>query len=283
MGSRLMVRKKKPPVSELKALAKEYRKGILGVIFEAGSGHPGGSLSLVEILIGLYHYKMNVYPKDPEREDRDIFILSKGHCCPALYVTLAGCGFFPKEELPRFRKLGSFLQGHAHKGVPGVELSTGSLGQGLSVANGWALASKMDNDPRRVYCVIGDGEINEGQIWEAAMFAGFKRLDNVCAILDRNMIQQDGPTEKIKDLEPVGAKWKACGWKVIEIDGHDIEAVMDALDKAGRTKGKPAIIIANTVKGKGVSFMENSFPWHGKAPGREEYEKALKEIDSAAL
>ncbi|MDP8263105.1 MAG: transketolase [Candidatus Ancaeobacter aquaticus] len=270
---------KKPDIAELTELARQTRRTILEVLHEAGSGHPGGSLSLVEILIGLYHYKLRYDPKNPEFNDRDIFILSKGHCCPVLYTVLAKCGFFPEEELMKFRKLGAMLQGHTHRGVPGVELSTGSLGQGLSVANGWALAAKMDNHARRVYCVIGDGEMNEGQIWEAAMTASFRKLDNVCAILDKNKVQQDGPTEKIKNLDPVADKWKACGWEVIEIAGHKIEEVLNALDKAETIKGKPTIIIADTIKGKGVSFMEGQFTWHGKAPSEEELAAALKELE----
>lgn len=268
----------RPELSALKDLARRFRKEILQVIHEAGSGHPGGSLSLVEILIALYFYKLRVDPQNPHRKDRDILILSKGHCCPALYVALAERGFFPKGELRNFRKLGALLQGHAYAGVPGVELSTGSLGQGLSVANGWALASKMDKADRRVYCILGDGELDEGSVWEAFMTAGFRKLDNVCAIIDRNMVQQDGQTFKIKDLESVSLKIRSCGWEVIDVDGHDANAVMDALDKAETIKGKPTCLIAKTVKGKGVSFMEYHPDWHGKAPNKEELERALKEL-----
>lgn len=245
----------------------------------AGSGHPGGSLSSVEILIALYYYKFRHNPKDPKWEDRDKFVLSKGHCCPALYTVLAHRGFFPKEELLTFRKLGSRLQGHAYRGVPGVESSTGSLGQGLSIANGLAMAAKYDGKNSRVYCLMGDGEMDEGQIWEAAMAASFRRLDNLCGILDRNQVQQDSWTREIKDLEPMKDKWIACGWHVCEVDGHNVKAVMDALDEAEGVKGKPSIILAHTVKGKGVSFMENKAEWHGKAPNKKELEEALKELD----
>ncbi|HRZ87062.1 MAG TPA: transketolase [bacterium] len=268
----------RPDINTLTALARQFRRDIVTTVFGAGSGHPGGSLSMVEIVIALYCYKLRIDPKDPSWPDRDIFILSKGHCSPALYVALAHRGFFPKEELSRFRKLGALLQGHAYRGVPGVELSTGSLGQGLSVANGWALASRLDKSARRVYCILGDGEIDEGQVWEAAMSAGFRKLDNVCAILDRNRVQQDGLTEKVKDLAPVSDKFRSCGWNVIDVDGHDISQVMDALDGAEAAKGKPTLINAATVKGKGVSFMELNPDWHGKAPSREELERALKEI-----
>jgi transketolase len=268
----------RPDIGQQKDLARRFRKEILQVIHEAGSGHPGGSLSLVEILIALYFYKLRVDPGNPRWKERDILILSKGHCCPALYVALAERGFFPKDELKSFRKLGALLQGHAYAGVPGVELSTGSLGQGLAVANGWALASRMDESSRRVYCILGDGEMDEGSVWEAFMTSGFRKLDNVCAVVDRNMVQQDGQTFKIKDLESVSLKIRSCGWEVIDVDGHDANAVMDALDKAETIKGKPTCLIAKTVKGKGVSFMEYHPDWHGKAPNKEELERALKEL-----
>jgi transketolase len=262
----------------LEGIAKGIRKDILTTIYQAGSGHPGGSLSCVEILIALYFYKMKVDPKRPDWQDRDLFVLSKGHSCPALYTILAYKGFFPKEELSTFRKLNSRLQGHAYKGVPGVEASTGSLGQGLSITNGMAIAAKYDKRDTRIYCLLGDGEIEEGQVWEAIMSASFRRLDNLCAILDRNKIQQDDRTDVIKDLEPIRDKWEASGWRVIEVDGHNLKALIGALDKADKTK-KPTLIMAHTIKGKGVSFMENSPKWHGKAPNKDELEKALADID----
>lgn len=263
----------------LKGIAKGVRKDIIKMIYEAGSGHPGGSLSCVEILVGLYFYKMEVDPKNPQWQNRDIFILSKGHCCPALYTVLAHKGFFPKEELSTFRKLNSRLQGHAYKGVPGVEASTGSLGQGLSIANGMAIAAKYDKKDIKIYCLLGDGEIDEGQVWEAVMSASFRRLDNLCAIVDRNKIQQDGKTDLIKDLEPIGDKWASCGWHVIEVDGHNMKAIIGAFDKADKIKRHPTVIIAHTIKGKGISFMENNPIWHGKAPNKEELERALRDIE----
>lgn len=266
-------------IERLKKKAKQLRKDILMMVHEAKSGHPGGSLSSVEMLVGLYYHKLRHNPKDPNWDGRDMFILSKGHCCPALYSILADCGYFPKKELFTFRKLGTKLQGHVYKDVPGVEVSTGSLGQGLSIANGLAIAAKYDKKDTRIYCLMGDGEIDEGQIWEAAMSAGFRRLDNLCGILDKNEVQQDGRTQKIKDLEPVRAKWECCGWHVIEIDGHDVRLVLDAYDEAERVKGKPTLILAHLIKGKGVSFMEGEPAWHGKAPSKEELEKALKELE----
>ena len=255
------------------------RRDILIMLEAAGSGHPGGSLSCVEILLALYYHKLRHDPHNPQWPDRDKMVLSKGHCCPALYTVLAHRGFFPKAELLTFRKLGSRLQGHADRRVPGVEVSTGSLGQGLSVANGLAIAAKFDGNPCRIYCLMGDGEMDEGQVWEAAMSTGFRKLDNICGILDRNGIQQDSFTSEIKDLEPVKEKWQACGWHVLEVEGHDVQAVMQALDQAEKTKGQPCLILAHTIKGKGVSFMENNPEWHGKAPNRQELEKALAELD----
>ena len=272
---------KHPSTEELKKLAWQIRRDILIMLEKAGSGHPGGSLSAVEIMIGLYYYKLRHDPENPGWPDRDRFVLSKGHCCPVLYTILAYRGFFPKEELLTFRKLGSRLQGHAYRGVPGVEASSGSLGQGLSIANGMALAAKADKRDTRVYCLMGDGEMDEGQIWEAAMASSFHRLDNLCGIVDRNKVQQNGPTKIIKDLEPVAEKWRACGWKVMEIDGHDPLQVLKAYDEAESTKGQPAVVLANTLKGKGVSFMEGNHQWHGKAPNKAELEAALKELDAA--
>ena len=262
----------------LKERARQFRKEILEMIAEAGSGHPGGSLSAVEILISLYFCKMRHRPDDPTWSLRDRFIMSKGHASPALYVTLANRGYFPKEELKTFRKLGSRLQGHVHVGVPGVELSTGSLGQGLSVANGIALGAKMRKAGFKVYCLLGDGEIQEGQVWEAAMTAPHHRLDNICAILDYNKVQENGPVAAIKGEEPQGDKWRSFGWHVVEVDGHNFEELLRALDEFGKVEGKPTFIIAHTVKGKGVSFMEGQAAWHGKAPSREQLRQALEEL-----
>ena len=270
-----------PSVEELKKLAWQTRRDILIMLEKAGSGHPGGSLSAVEILIGLYYYKLRHDPKNPGWPARDRFVLSKGHGCPVLYTVLANRGFFPKDDLMTFRKLGSKLQGHAFRGVPGVEVSSGSLGQGLSIANGMAVVAKNDKRDTRVYCLMGDGEMDEGQIWEAAMTASFYKLDNLCGIVDRNQVQQNGPTKLIKDLEPVADKWKACGWHVIDINGHDALQVIKAYDEAESIKGRPTVVMANTIKGKGVSFMEGNHQWHGKAPNKAELEAALKELDAA--
>lgn len=270
-----------PSLEELKKLAWQTRRDILIMLEKAGSGHPGGSLSAVEILIGLYYYKLRHDPKNPAWPGRDRFVLSKGHGCPVLYTVLANRGFFPKEDLMTFRKLGSRLQGHAFRGVPGVEVSSGSLGQGLSIANGMAVAAKNDKRDTRVYCLMGDGEMDEGQIWEAAMAASFHKLDNLCGIVDRNQVQQNGPTKLIKDLEPVTDKWKACGWHVIDINGHDALQVIKAYNEAESIKGRPTVVLANTIKGKGVSFMEGNHQWHGKAPNKAELEAALKELDAA--
>ena len=262
----------------LKEMARQYRREILEMITEAGSGHPGGSLSAVEILISLYECKMRHRPAEPDWPMRDRFVMSKGHASPALYVTLANCGYFPKAELATFRKLGSRLQGHVYAGVPGVELSTGSLGQGFSVANGIALGARLRGADFRVYCLLGDGEIQEGQVWEAAMTAAHRRLDNVCVILDCNGVQENGPVAVIKGEEPLDEKWRSFGWHVLEADGHDFGEMLSALDEAETVTGKPTIIIAHTVKGKGVSFMEGQAVWHGKAPGREELRRALSDL-----
>jgi transketolase len=265
-------------IEELKELARQFRRDILEMIYLAGSGHPGGSLSAVEILIALYYHKLNIRPEDPALPLRDRFIMSKGHASPGLYTVLANRGFFPKEELKTFRKLGSRLQGHVYKGVPGVELSTGSLGQGLSVACGIALGAKVRKVKFRIYCLVGDGEIQEGQIWEAAMTAGQHKLDNLVVILDANKVQENDLVEKIKNEEPTCAKWRDFGFHCIEIDGHDFEQIMKALDEADTVKERPTFIKANTIKGKGVSFMEGSPKWHGKAPNKEQFETALKEL-----
>lgn len=265
-------------IDSLKEKARQFRREILEMITEAGSGHPGGSLSAIDILITLYFYKMRHRPDMPEWPERDRFILSKGHACPAVYVVLADCGYFPKEELRTFRKLNTRLQGHIYIGVPGVEHSTGSLGHGLSVANGIALGARIKGLKFNVYCLLGDGEIQEGSVWEAAMTAGHHRLDRVCAILDYNKVQENGPVNDIKNEEPLLEKWQAFGWHTIEIDGHNFEEIKNALDEFEGIKDKPTFIKANTIKGKGVSFMEGQAKWHGKAPSGEQLEEALKEI-----
>jgi transketolase len=271
---------KRPDIRELKKLAVEIRRDVLKMLTAAGSGHTGGSLSLVEILITLYYYKLRVDPKLPLSKERDIFVLSKGHGCPTLYAVLAHKGFFLREELITLRKIGSRLQGHPQLGLPGIEISSGSLGQGLSIANGFALKYKSEKKDGRVYCLIGDGEANEGQIWEAAMTASHFKLDNVCVIMDKNELQIDGFCCDIRDMDHA-RKWKAFGWNVAVTDGHDMKKLMDAFDEAEKVKNRPTIIIADTVKGKGVSFVENQVKWHGIAPKPEELEIALKELDEA--
>jgi len=250
------------------------------MITQAGSGHPGGSLSCVEILVGLYFYKMKYRPQEPQWPERDRFILSKGHACPALYATLAHAGYFPREELNTLRKFGSRLQGHPDmlKGLPGLEVSTGSLGQGLSVACGIALSVRLDKKPSRVYCLIGDGETHEGQIWEAAMTAAHYKLSNLCVVLDANGFCIDGQICNVKSIEPVADKWKAFGWNVLMADGHAVEQVGDTYDAAERCHDKPTLIVARTIKGKGISFMENENNWHGVAPTGEQLKKALEEL-----
>ena len=253
-------------ISFLKEKAKEIRKSIVSMIAEAKSGHPGGSLSATDILTALYFDEMNIDPANPKMEGRDRFVLSKGHAAPAVYATLA-------------EKFGSRLQGHPDmKKLPGIEISTGSLGQGLSVANGMALNAKIYGENYRTYIMLGDGEIQEGQIWEAAMSSAHYKLDNLCAFLDHNNLQIDGNVTEIMGIEPVNKKWEAFGWNVIEIDGHDFEQILSALDKAKQCKEKPTIVIAKTIKGKGVSFMENVCGFHGVAPTAEELEKALAEL-----
>lgn len=265
-------------VKSLQDKAVSFRKEILETLNLAGSGHPGGSLSAVEIFISLYFYKLKHDPKNPQWEDRDRVIVSKGHVSPVVYVTLANAGYFPKEELKTFRKFGSRLQGHVHHKVPGVEFNTGSLGHGLSVANGIALGAKTLKKNFRTYCILGDGELQEGSIWEAAMTAPHYKLDNVCAIVDYNKVQENGLVNEIKNLEPLGDKWRSFGWNTIEIDGHDFGAVMNALDEAEKCKDKPTVILANTIKGKGISFMELKAGWHGKAPNKEQLDAALGEL-----
>ncbi len=266
---------------DLKQKAVQYRKDILFATNSAGSGHPGGSLSAVEVLIGVYDYKMNHRPQDPKWDGRDRLVVSKGHITPGVYTALANQGYFDKSELKNFRQFGSLLQGHVHQKVPGVEFNTGSLGQGLSVANGIALAARLQNKDYKAYCLMGDGEIQEGSVWEAAMTAPHYKIDNVCAIVDYNKVQENGPTNEIKNLEPLVDKWKSFGWEVANIDGHSIEEVCSALDafEANIGSGKPFCILANTVKGKGISFMENNKGWHFKAPNDEQYNEALAELN----
>lgn len=264
---------------DLESMANVIRKDIIEMIAEARSGHPGGSLSSAEIVTALYFKVMKHDPSDPMMEDRDRFVLSKGHACPAVYAALAESGYFPREELFSLRKLGSRLQGHPdmHK-TPGFEASTGSLGQGLSIASGMALGMKMDGKNNRVYCLMGDGELDEGQIWEAAMTASHYKLDNLCGIVDRNGLQIDGCTSDVKTLEPLAEKWKAFEWNVLEVDGHNVNELVSAMNRFRHTHYRPTVIIAHTVKGKGVSFMDNEAGWHGKAPNPEQTKTALDEL-----
>lgn len=248
------------------------------MIFEAGSGHPGGSLSCVDIITALYFHHMRHNPLEPDWVDRDRFILSKGHAAPTLYATLAECGYFSLDELSSLRKLGGLLQGHPVTTIPGVEASTGSLGQGLSISCGIAIAAKIDNKDFRIYTLLGDGECDEGQIWEAAILASHYKLDNLTAIVDRNGLQIDGPTEKVMGLEPIAGKWKEFGWHVIEIDGNKIAEIIESLNEAKKIKGKPTVIIAHTFKGKGVSFMEWISAFHGRALNKDEMAIALREL-----
>ena len=265
---------------ELKKIANEVRKGIVTGVHAAKAGHPGGSLSCADIMTYLYFEEMNIDPKNPDKEDRDRFVLSKGHVAPALYATLANRGYFPVEELTTLRKLGSHLQGHpCMQHTPGVDMSSGSLGQGISVATGMALSAKLSNDDYRVYTLLGDGEIAEGQVWEAAMFAGFKKLDNLVVIVDNNGLQIDGRIEDVCDPNPIPDKFKAFNFHVIEIDGHDFDQIRAAFKKAKETKGMPTAIIAKTTKGKGVSFMEDQAGWHGKAPNDEQYAQAMADLE----
>lgn len=274
----------KSKISELKEIARELRVDIINMIFEAGSGHPGGSLSAIDMLTCLYFNHMRHNPKDPNWPQRDRLILSKGHAVPAVYVCLAKAGYFPKPELMTLRKIDSRIQGHPDRvRLPGIEASTGSLGQGLSIAIGLAMASKLDGDPFRVYCMLGDGESQAGQIWEGLMSAPKFKLDTLVTILDYNKGQIDGPVKEIMNLEPIKDKVKAFNWHVIEIDGHNYDQILGALDEAQKTKGKPTFILAQTIKGKGVSFMEGQIGWHGKAPNREQAEQAVKEILAAKL
>jgi len=266
-------------VHELEAKANLLRRHVIRMIHAAGSGHPGGSLSAADIVTALFFKVMDHSPENVDSVDRDHFILSKGHAAPIYYAALAECGYFPVDELVTLRKLHSRLQGHPSRvKTKGVEMSTGSLGQGLSAANGLALALRMKGLDRRVYCLCGDGEMAEGQIWEAAMFASHYHLDNVICIVDRNGLQIDGRTEDVMSLEPLGDKWQAFGWNVLYMNGNDIGQVLDTLKAAKAHRGSPTVIVAKTVKGKGVSFMENNVGFHGKAPNDKEFEQAMKEL-----
>jgi transketolase len=264
--------------------ANLIRQDIISMLATAKSGHPGGSLSAADIVTALYFEEMRLNPQEPHWPERDRFVLSKGHAAPVLYAALSEKGYFPKEELQGLRKTGRMLQGHPDmKKTPGVDMSTGSLGQGLSAANGMALAAKLDNKDYRVYALLGDGEVAEGQVWEAAMAAAHYKLDNLTAILDFNGLQIDGATDSVMSSAPLPEKWRSFCWHVIEVDGHDMEALLAAFAEAREIKGKPSIIIAKTVKGKGVSFMENQAGWHGNAPSVEQAEQALQELREEAL
>lgn len=268
----------------LKSVSLAIKQDIVRMVSEAGSGHPGGSLSIADIVTVLFFDVMKHDPADHCWDGRDRFILSKGHACPAVYAALAESGYFPKEELATLRKMGSRLQGHPDMcKLPGLEASTGSLGQGLSIASGMALAMKMDKKPNRVFCIMGDGELDEGQIWEAAMTAAHYRLDNLCGIVDRNGLQIDGNTDDVKTLEPLSDKWRAFGWNVIEVDGHNLRELSDAMHRFRHTHFRPTVIIAHTIKGKGVSFMENQAGWHGKAPSPEQAKAALHELSREVI
>lgn len=266
-------------MNDLQIKALSIRKNIVEMIYTAASGHPGGALSCADILTALYFSEMNVDVENPRDENRDRLVLSKGHASAALYATLAEKGFIKKEELIGFRNIKSNLQGHPDMNkIPGVDMSTGSLGQGLSAANGMALAAKLDNKDYRVYCITGDGEIQEGQIWEAAMTAGHHKLDNLCVIVDNNNLQIDGKVTDVMNPAPIDEKFKSFGFNVVNINGNDIDEILSAFAKARTAKGRPTAIIAKTVKGKGVSFMEDQAGWHGKAPNKEEYDIAMKDL-----
>lgn len=267
-------------VLELKQKAKELRKEIITMIYNAQSGHPGGSLSAIDALVGLYYYKLRVDSKNPLWSGRDRFVLSKGHCSPAIYAVLADKGFFPKSELNGYRKIGRMLQGHPELSTPGIDFAGGALGQGICFALGIALACRLDKINCNVFSMIGDGESQEGAVWEASMAAVFHKLDNLIVIIDKNQVQQTGKVKDVMDIGNAAMKWKAFGWNVIDINGHDMSQVVKALDKASKMKNKkPTIIISNTIKGKGVSFMELNHKFHGKAPNDEEYKKAMDDIE----
>ncbi len=270
----------RPTIEQLQATAREIRRELLKMLHASGSGHSGGSLSSADILACLYYHEMNIRPEDPKWEGRDRFILSKGHAAPVLYTTLGLKGYFKKEEqFGQLRKIGSLLRGHPISNVtPGVEVCTGSLGQGLSQANGIALSLKLDRSAARVYVVLGDGECQEGMIWEAAMTSSHKKLDNLCVFVDKNELQIDGNVKDIKNIDPLDKKFEAFGWHVLTIDGHSVKDILNALKEARTIKGKPTCIIAHTVKGKGVSFMEGKYSWHGATPNDEQLAQALEEL-----
>ena len=264
---------------ELQKMANEVRKGIVTAVHSAKAGHPGGSLSAADVFTYLYFEEMNIDPANPDKEDRDRFVLSKGHTAPGLYSALANRGYFPVEDLTTLRKLGSYLQGHPCIHIPGVDMSSGSLGQGISAAVGMALGGKLDEKNFRVYTVLGDGEIQEGQVWEAAMFAGFRKLDNLCVIVDNNNLQIDGPIDEVCSPYPIDEKFEAFNFHVINCNAHDFDELRAAFKEARETKGMPTCIVVHSVKGKGVSFMENKAGWHGKAPNDEEYAVAMADLE----
>ena len=267
---------------ELMKTANEVRKGIVTAVHSAKSGHPGGSLSAADIYTYLYFEEMNIDPKDPKKADRDRFVLSKGHTAPGYYSTLAHRGFFPVEDLTTLRKVGSYLQGHPDmKHIPGIDMSSGSLGQGISAAVGMAISAKLSNDDYRVYTLLGDGEIQEGQVWEASMLAGHRKLDNLVVIVDNNNLQIDGKITDVNSPYPIDKKFEAFNFHVINIDGNDFDQIEAAFKEARKTKGMPTAIIAKTIKGKGVSFMEDQAGWHGKAPNDEQYAQAMEELEKA--
>ena len=266
---------------ELEKLAKKIRLGIIDEVYYGKSGHPGGSLSIADIMTVLYFDEMNIDNENPNWEDRDRLVLSKGHCSPALYAALAYRGYFPIEDLKTFRNINSYLQGHPDKkNIPGVDMSTGSLGQGLSAANGMAISAKLDNKNYRVYCILGDGEIEEGQVWEAAMSSSKYKLDNLCVIVDNNNLQIDGTIDEVMSSKPIDDKFRSFGFEIIKIDGHNIEEIKSAFEVAKNVKEKPVCIIAKTIKGKGVKYMENKVDWHGKAPNEDEYKQAIIDIEN---
>ena len=267
---------------ELQKVANEVRKDIVTAVHAAKAGHPGGSLSAADVFTYLYFEEMNIDPKDPKKADRDRFVLSKGHTAPGLYSVLAERGYFPKEDLKTLRHLGSYLQGHPDmKHIPGVDMSSGSLGQGISAAAGMALSAKLSNDDYRVYTLLGDGEIEEGQVWEAAMFAGFRKLDNLVVVVDNNGLQIDGKVDEVCSPYPIDKKFEAFNFHVINIDAHNFDEIRAALKEARETKGMPTAIIMKSIKGKGVSFMENQASWHGAAPNDEQFEQAMEELEKA--
>ena len=267
---------------ELQKIANRIRQGVLEATFSAQSGHPGGSLSISDTLTYLYFERMRVDSKNPKWEERDRFVLSKGHCCPALYTVLAEKGYFDKSELKGFRRIGTMLQGHPDmKHIPGVDMSSGSLGQGISAACGMAMSAKMSKKDWKVYAILGDGELQEGQVWEAAMFAGFRKLDNLIAIVDNNNLQIDGKVSDVCSVYPIEEKFAAFGWHTISVDAHDFDSLEAAFKEADTISGKPIVLVQKSIKGKGVSFMENDPEWHGKATNQQQYEQALNELKAA--